>query len=49
MEAQKQLDTAYNLLSNIYVRGNDVELMAAAKQAIKKAYNLLNNKEEKDG
>lgn len=48
MEPKKELDTAYALLSNISVKGNDVELMAAAKQAIKRAYSAL-EKENDDG
>lgn len=40
MDIQKELDTAYSILCAISVKGNDVERMAAAKQAIKKAYQL---------
>lgn len=46
--AIKELDTAYTLLSNIFVNQNNVELMAAAKAAILRAKNLIKEAEVKD-
>ncbi|MBQ3989526.1 MAG: hypothetical protein II630_01680 [Bacteroidales bacterium] len=48
MEAKKELDTAYALLSKIFVNENNVELMAAAKAAIRRAYDSLKDSEVKD-
>lgn len=50
-EAQKELDRAFRLLSGIAVSGDGVELMAAARESLRKAYQLSGpeKEEESDG
>lgn len=46
MDIQKELDRAYSILCAISVKGDDVERMAAAKQAIRKAYQMASEVKE---
>lgn len=51
-EVMKILDNAFRTISHISVREGDVELMAAAKQALRDAYaklDSMNKKEEANG
>lgn len=49
-DLQKELDRAFRLLSSIPVAGDGVEMMAAAKERLRKAYQLAGGKQEdKDG
>ncbi len=42
MEAiKKELDNVFGLVSSISVKGNDVEVMAAVRQGLRKAYSML--------
>lgn len=51
MEAKKLLDEAFAILSAIPVSGDSVELMAAAKAKLKRAYQAIGTpeKEKKHG
>lgn len=40
-EVQRELDKVYKLLMNIPVTGDAVEYMAAAKEGLRKAYQML--------
>lgn len=40
-DVKGQLETAYKILSTIAVRGDDVELMAAAKERLRMAYRAM--------
>lgn len=46
MEARKLLDEAFALLSAIPVSGDGVELMAAAKEKMRRAYKSIPKEEE---
>ena len=48
-KAKKELEQAFKFLSAIPVSGDAVEIMATAKEKLRKAYSLLERKEEKDG
>lgn len=43
----KEIDTAFKLISSIYVKENDVDTMAVAKQHLRNAYSLLTTSEVK--
>lgn len=47
-EVQKELDRAFRLLSGIAVSGDGVELMAAARESLRKAYKLAVPEKEDD-
>lgn len=42
---KKEIDEAYKLLSAILVAGENVELMAGAKEHLRKAYRLANEED----
>lgn len=42
-----ELDSAFKLISSIAVKGNDVDIMAVAKQHLRNVYTLLNASETK--
>lgn len=44
----KELDTAFRLISTIFVRENDVDTMAVAKQHLRNAYAMLTAPEAND-
>lgn len=50
-EIMKAIDEAFRLISSIYVRQNDVEIMAMAKAKLRAAYAAAEvlGKEEGDG
>lgn len=50
-DVQKELDRAFRLLSNIGVSGDGVELMAEAKELLRRAHKLAGpeKKEEQHG
>lgn len=51
-DLQKELDQAFSLISAIPVSGEGVELMAAAREKLRKAFKMAEEKEtekEKDG
>ena len=41
MTAQEAINKAFQLLSRISVRGDDVDFMAAARSALKEAYAIV--------
>lgn len=42
MEAiKKELDNVFGLVASISVKGNDVEIMFAVRQGLRKAYSML--------
>lgn len=45
-KAMKALDYAFRTISHISVREGDVELMVAAKQALKDAWAMLDQKQK---
>ena len=45
-EILKSIDEAFNLISSIYVRQNDVEVMAMAKAHLREAYKAAGGKKE---
>lgn len=44
--AMQLLDESFKFLSAIHVSGDDVDLMAAARQRLRAAYSQLNKKQE---
>lgn len=42
---KKELDQAFSMLSSIAVSGNNVEIMAAAKEHLRRAYKLCKEPE----
>ena len=50
-EMQKHLDHAFNMISCISVRGDDIERMADAREALRRAFKLTerNKEESKNG
>lgn len=38
---KKELDNVFGLVSSISVKGNDVEVMFAVRQGLRKAYSML--------
>lgn len=48
-DLQKVIDTAFRLISSIPVSGDNVEIMASAKQNLRSAYAMAAEKEEPDG
>ena len=48
-EKQKLLDEAFRLLSAIPVRGDQVEVMAAARAKLRTVYNLCKEEVEQGG
>lgn len=48
-ELRKELNAAYDLLAAVSVRGDAVEVMAAARQKLRNAYKMAENAEGKDG
>lgn len=38
---KKELDDVFGLVSSISVKGNDVEVMFAVRQGLRKAYSML--------
>ena len=50
-EVMEKIDEAFRLISSIYVRENDVEVMAMAKAHLREAYKAAGakEKEETDG
>lgn len=47
-ELQKELDTAFSCLSAIPVKGDHVEMMAAAREHLRKAFQLAQPEKEAD-
>lgn len=47
-DLQEKLNEVYTLLSGIPVSGDSVELMAAAKEHLRRIYSLLKKKEEEN-
>lgn len=45
-EIRKEVKRAYELLCAVFVRGDDVEAMAGAKECLRRAYSLI--KEERE-
>ena len=45
-DLQKELDKAFAMISNIPVTGDGVELMAAAREHLRRAYQLAKPEEE---
>ena len=48
-EVMEKIDEAFRLISSIYVRQNDVEVMAMAKAHLREAYKAAGAKEKSDG
>ena len=48
-EIMRKIDDAFRLISSIAVKGNDVEIMALARQELRSVYNLMKEKEDNDG
>lgn len=48
-EKQKLLDEAFRLLSGIPVRGDQVDIMAAARGKLRTLYQLLGEEAKNDG
>lgn len=47
-ELQKELDTAFNLLSAIPVNGDGVDIMFSAKEHLRLAYKIAADESEKE-
>ncbi len=47
-EAQKRIDEAFSYISSIPVAGDNVELMAAAKESLRAAYKLAGDGKSDD-
>lgn len=45
-EVKKHLDTAFQLISTVPVKGDAVEVMAAARANLRAAYQLLDKQKE---
>ena len=45
---KKEIDTAFGLISTLLVKGDAVDVVAAAKVALRRAYALLSDAEEHD-
>ena len=45
-ELQKELDRAFRLLAAIPVAGDSVELMASARESLRRAYRLAGQEQE---
>ena len=43
---KKEIDTAFGLISTLLVKGDAVDVVAAAKAALRRAYALLSDSEE---
>ena len=48
-EVRKELEQAFKFISLIPVYGDSVELLATAKEMLRKAYSLLEREEKKHG
>lgn len=48
-EVQKKINEAFKLLTAIPVSGDQVELMAAAKESLRQAYQLASTEDRDDG
>lgn len=48
-ELQNEIDQAFRLLTALPVSGDGVEIMAGAKEHLRKAYRLVEEKGEKNG
>lgn len=48
-ELQKYIDHAFLVLSNVSVKGEDVELMAEVKATLRKCYEMATEKENENG
>ena len=48
-EIKQNLDRAYKLISSIAVKDLDVDAMFAAKQALRRAYELIEKEGDADG
>ena len=47
-EVMEKIDEAFRLISSIYVRQNDVEVMAMAKAHLREAYKAAGTKEKEE-
>ena len=45
---KKEIDTAFGLIPTLLVKGDEVEAIAAAKAALRRAYALLSDSETKN-
>ena len=45
---KKEIDTAFGLISTLLVKGDAVDAVAAAKAALRRAYALLSDSDEKN-
>ena len=43
---KKEIDTAFGLISTLLVKGDAVDAVAAAKEALRRAYSLVSDSEE---
>ena len=43
---KKEIDTAFGLISTLLVKGDAVDVVAAAKEALRRAYALVSDSEE---
>ena len=43
---KKEIDTAFGLISTLLVKGDAVDVVAAAKAALRRAYALVSDSEE---
>lgn len=48
-ELQKYLDHAFDMLSYVSVKGDDIERMAEARETLRRAYKMAEEKQEGDG
>lgn len=48
-ELQNKINEAYKLISAVSVSGDNVELMAAAKESMRQAFKLAETEEPEDG
>ena len=45
---KKEIDTAFGLISTLLVKGDAVDAVATAKAALRRAYALVSDSEEKE-